>query len=55
MTRPAYLGFPVQVLGREGLKSHDARRWHVALMQLRRDLVCHSPDLATVFGLEAAT
>jgi UV DNA damage endonuclease len=27
MTRPAYLGFPVQVLGREGLKSHDARRW----------------------------
>ena len=27
MTRPAYLGFPVQVLGRDGLKSHDARRW----------------------------
>jgi UV DNA damage endonuclease len=27
MTRPAYLGFPVQVLGREGFKSHDARRW----------------------------
>lgn len=27
MTRPAYLGFAVQVLGREGLKSHDARRW----------------------------
>jgi UV DNA damage endonuclease len=25
--RPAYLGFPVQVLGRDGLKSHDARRW----------------------------
>jgi UV DNA damage endonuclease len=27
MTRAAYLGFPVQVLGRDGLKSHDARRW----------------------------
>jgi UV DNA damage endonuclease len=27
MTRPAYLGFAVQVLGREGLKSHDTRRW----------------------------
>ena len=27
MTRPAYLGFAVQVLGRKGLKSHDARRW----------------------------
>jgi UV DNA damage endonuclease len=27
MTRPAYLGFPVQILGRNGLKSHDARRW----------------------------
>ncbi len=27
MNRPAYLGFPVQVLGRDGLKSHDARRW----------------------------
>ncbi len=27
MTRPAYLGFPVQILGREGLKSHDTRRW----------------------------
>jgi UV DNA damage endonuclease len=25
--RPAYLGFPVQVLGCDGLKSHDARRW----------------------------
>jgi UV DNA damage endonuclease len=25
--RPAYLGFPVQVLGRDGLKSYDARRW----------------------------
>ena len=27
MSRPAYLGFPVQVLGREGQKLHDARRW----------------------------
>jgi UV DNA damage endonuclease len=27
VTRPAYLGFPVQILGRAGLKSHDARRW----------------------------
>lgn len=27
MTRPAYLGFAVKVLGREGLKSHDTRRW----------------------------
>jgi UV DNA damage endonuclease len=27
VTRPAYLGFPVQILGRDGLKSHDARRW----------------------------
>ena len=27
MTRPAYLGFPVQILDRQGLKSHDARRW----------------------------
>jgi UV DNA damage endonuclease len=27
MSRPAYLGFAVQVLGREGLKSHDTRRW----------------------------
>lgn len=27
MTRPAYLGFPVQILGRDGLKSHDTRRW----------------------------
>jgi len=25
--RPVYLGFPVQILGRDGLKSHDARRW----------------------------
>jgi UV DNA damage endonuclease len=25
--RPAYIGFPVQVLGQEGLKSHDTRRW----------------------------
>lgn len=25
--RSTYLGFPVQVLGRDGLKSHDARRW----------------------------
>ena len=25
--RPPHLGFPVQVLGREGIKSHDARRW----------------------------
>jgi UV DNA damage endonuclease len=25
--RPAYLGFPVQILGRPGLKSHDSRRW----------------------------
>jgi UV DNA damage endonuclease len=25
--RPPYIGFPVQVLGRPGLKSHDARRW----------------------------
>lgn len=27
MTRPARLGFAVKVLGREGLKSHDTRRW----------------------------
>jgi UV DNA damage endonuclease len=27
MSRPAYLGFAVKVLGREGLKSHDTRRW----------------------------
>jgi len=27
MSRPAYLGFAVQALGREGLKSHDTRRW----------------------------
>jgi UV DNA damage endonuclease len=25
--RPAHLGFAVQILGRQGLKSHDARRW----------------------------
>ncbi len=25
--RPPHLGFPVQILGRPGLKSHDARRW----------------------------
>jgi UV DNA damage endonuclease len=39
--RAPKLGFPVQVLGREGLKSHDARRWHsgphlrVSLVHLR--------------------
>lgn len=27
MGRPAYLGFAVKVLGRPGVKSHDARRW----------------------------
>ncbi len=26
-SRPPHIGFPVQVLGRSGLKSHDTRRW----------------------------
>jgi hypothetical protein len=26
MSRPAYLGFPLQILGCEGPKSHDAHR-----------------------------
>jgi len=26
MSRPTYLGFPVQILGCEGLKLYDARR-----------------------------
>jgi hypothetical protein len=52
MTFPAYFGFPVQVLGRDGLKSHDARRWHIALMRLRRDLVRSAPDLAALFGFQ---
>jgi UV DNA damage endonuclease len=40
--RPPHIGFPVQVLGRPGLKSHDARRWQsnphlrVSLQYLRQ-------------------
>jgi len=40
--RPPRIGFPVQILGRPGLKSHDARRWQsnphlrVSLQYLRQ-------------------
>jgi UV DNA damage endonuclease len=49
--RPAYLGFPVQVLGRVGLRSHDARRWQsephlrVSLSYLR-DLFAYLDETA---------
>jgi UV DNA damage endonuclease len=39
MTRPAYLGFAAQVLGRDGLRSHDARRWQSG-PRLRVSLGC---------------